>query len=206
MKKITKKIAKNSYLKEILAIVVVGVLAVSLVAQASGASLLDRIANGVSQLVFGELKASGSLEAGELSFGAFPGPDINSPFLSVNGVETHYRSRGLNNSSTIICSLKSPSATSTLVFASLQIHTATSTELSIEVAKAANDTATSTLLRQAHTLSAGTQATLIASTTPSVFEPNYYINWKYSDTYNPACSSGSCNTIKGKCKAEFIVN
>lgn len=62
--------------------------------------------------------------------GAFPSPDILNPYLSVNGVTTFYEKASFNTASSSLCSLLSPTATSTLNFTG-QVTTGTTTALYI---------------------------------------------------------------------------
>src|SRR3990167_6033789 len=80
----------------------------------------------------------------EPQYGAFPGPDVNSPYLAVNGVETYYYSSRLNQASTTICSFKTPAATSTLQNASVKITTGTTTAIALELGKSTLFDATTT--------------------------------------------------------------
>lgn len=148
--------------------------------------------------------------------GALSGPDISSPYLNVNGVTKQYRSIALNQASTTICSLRSPAATSTLVFGSVKILTPTTTTISLEIAKSTVPDATTT--RLAYDLSVAGQTTMVVAvgtstdaTAPSnvvytifqddlIFAPNTYLNVKYGSTL------GITNTLVGSCKAEFIEN
>jgi len=82
---------------------------------------------------------------GKDGFGAVSGPKVDFPFWEVNGVAHHYYSSGLNQASTTVCSFRSPrSATSTLLFASLQLTTGTTTDTFWEFGKDASFAATTT--------------------------------------------------------------
>src|SRR3990167_10631967 len=52
--------------------------------------------------------------------GAFPGPDINSDYLSFNGVKHWYYSSKLRTATTTVCSFKSPAATTTVSMAGIR--------------------------------------------------------------------------------------
>lgn len=141
------------------------------------------------------------------TFAAFPGPELDSPFLSVNGLRTHYYSSGLSQTSTTVCSFRTPAATSTLVHASLQIRTGTTTDLFWEIGKATTGTATTTSLGVF--TNAGIEMTMLASTTVisdlansrTVFAPRDFLNFKYGTV---GSESGSTNVLVGSCRAEFI--
>lgn len=155
--------------------------------------------------------------------GSVVGPTLLSPFWTVNNVETRYFSSGLSQASTTVCMFKTPTATSTLVKSSVKIVGATSTVLSVEIGKSANQSATTTRLAYVSTLAASSQLTLntfVASTT-AAFDANAdgYTSAQY--TANPrdivfapntwwvakiGGGNGSLNVLTGSCKAEFRVN
>lgn len=139
--------------------------------------------------------------------GSVAGPDSTYEYYSVNGVAEYKYSTPLNNASTTICSIKSPMATSTLLFASLNISTGTSTVLQIDMGHAVgNNTATTTALGTKFDLATTKLATIIATTTnPAavVFGPGEYFNVRFSPG---SAITNTVNSLKGACKAEFIVN
>lgn len=149
--------------------------------------------------------------------GAISGPDIFTPYLNFNGVVHEYRSLAFNEGTTTLCSIKSPSATSTLESASVAVTTATTSAIAIEMAKATTFNATTTRISYVENPASGTPVltAFVASTTGKygaigqyhtadeqdlVFKPNTYLNVKYG--------SGAVGThgLRGSCKAEFIVN
>jgi len=146
-------------------------------------------------------------------FGASPGPESTSPYNIFNGVEHRYFSQNFSNASTTLCSFRTPAATSTLIFGSAQITTGTSTATVWEFGKSTLMDATTTILGYAE-LASLVKATLLASSTQGslatkdnsdpvfVFAPNNYFNVKFGG------GSGllTANSLKGTCKAEFIVN
>ena len=144
-------------------------------------------------------------------FGATPGTTISGSSLSVGGVETFYGSVGINSASTTICSLKSPSATSTLRFASVAITTATGTAIVIDMAKDVTFNSTTTKLALMYSAAASERLTNYASTTSStlgftnfIFGPNYYFNVKYGSSNGETVVAN--NGLAGTCKAEWTVN
>src|SRR3990167_70957 len=62
--------------------------------------------------------------------GALTGPDIPYTYFSFGGVRRFAGNQSLNQSSTTICSIQSPAATSTLINGSVKITTGTTTTLS----------------------------------------------------------------------------
>ena len=136
--------------------------------------------------------------------GAVSGPDIFSPYLSVNGVETYSYSSLFNKASSTICAFRTPAATTTLMAGSVKVSSGLNSALFFEIGKSTVMDATTTSLG---TYAAGseTKFTMIASTTAvdnvddaRIFAPSNYIVFKTSST-TPAQLTGSC-------KAEFLVN
>lgn len=145
--------------------------------------------------------------------GAVSSPDIMSPYFSFGGVRQWAAHKdSLNQASTTICSLQSPAATSTLLFADVKITTGTTTAVVLEMAKATTYAATTTRITYAP-LGSGALITLnafVASTTGAygslgqqhtadetdlIFAPNTYLNVKYGNTL------GSLNVFVGSCNA-----
>lgn len=137
--------------------------------------------------------------------GALTGPDISSTYLSVNGVRHEYRRQALNTATTTPCAIVTPAATSSLIFASLQIDTASSTATVWTAAKATTAFATTTQLDQ-FSVGSGAFASLRvnASTTNSelarTFDPNTYIVWGLAGI-GP---SYDATKLTGYCQAEFV--
>ena len=146
---------------------------------------------------------------GTPKYGALPGPDIPFPYISVGNVEQRYASISFNTASTTICSVKSPVSTSTLVFGSVQVTTASTTALLFEIGKSTVIDATTTSLGT-HALGASAKMTMLASTTPNtagidkswVFSPSTYFNVKYGKGIGTVVNNG----LAGTCKVKWIVN
>src|SRR3990167_2754749 len=167
--------------------------------------------NALSLLVAGLalLASLGALalkpEAPKPPLGAIPGSSLEGPEFSVAGVTLFSKSDSLNRSSTSLCALRSPSATSTLRFGSVTLTTGTTTGIAIELGKGNQFDATTTSLGYA-VLASLQRATLTASTTSSgvdltnVFSPNQYLVAKYGGAL------GTQNVLVGSCKAEWLVN
>lgn len=146
--------------------------------------------------------------------GSITGPDITSDYLSVNAVKTDYRSVVMKTGTTTSCIIRAPrDATSTLIFASASIGTATTTATTWTFAKNTTGGSATTTLISAVPLSGASEGTLLASTTPSttsagpiadpafVFAPgNYLVVANQGLAYN---AEGTIN-FGGVCKAEFI--
>jgi hypothetical protein len=145
-----------------------------------------------------------------VTVGAMPGNELQGPCFKVNGVETCYARVDGRTASTTLCSIKAPSATSTLVNASVEIISSSSTAGLITIAKAAStsNNATTTLLGSQYLLTVDTRDTIHASTTAAqlsaeaeIFGPNTYLNVGIQH------GGGLLNTQKAICEAEFrLVN
>lgn len=137
-------------------------------------------------------------------FGAVSGPDINSPYLNVNGVTEWYYSSSPKTASSSICAFKTPAATSTLQFASLKVTGGLTGALYFEIGKSTVMDATTTSLGT-YAAGSGTKFTMVASTTAVdnvdenwMFAPSNWLVFKTSST-SPA-------QITGSCKAVFLEN
>jgi hypothetical protein len=134
--------------------------------------------------------------------GAVSGPDIQSDYLTVNGVETWYFSQRFGTASTTRCAIRSPlTGTSTLSYNGV-VKAATTTDYTITMAKSATAFATTTLIRELVVTEAGqitlptasTTVTLLADTNRT-FKPG---EWLVISTAGPTASafdSGVCTAI-----------
>lgn len=139
------------------------------------------------------------------SLGSVVSADLYSDYFNINGVKKYYFSSRFNNASTTLCSFKTPGATTTLEWASLQINTATSTAIIVDIGKGAIYNATTTLFGTSYIVGAGEQATIVASTSPAAgakttIAPSQWINFKFGG------SIGTTNALAGSCKATLEVN
>lgn len=81
----------------------------------------------------------------------------------------------LTQATTTVCAIQSPAATSTLALGSgVRFSVSSTTATTITLAKSANAFATTTQIGTNFAISANAQATIIASTTGMIFEPNYW--------------------------------
>lgn len=144
-------------------------------------------------------------------------------FQSINGLRTEYRSQAFGVGTTTPCVFRAPTdATSTLVYASLNISNASSTATTWTVGKDIATTltsdgvfATTTVISGPFTLGSGAQGTLVASTTPVnggtipvvdsnvTFAPGEFLVWGVSGLTYTALSSSE---MGGVCKAVFRVD
>lgn len=134
--------------------------------------------------------------------------------ISVSGVSETWLSSAISNASTTICSFTSPAATSTLAFASVNIGTASTTVMYVDIAKGLASMATSTQFGDTYRTTASIPAVITASTTSAlgenlVFMPSTKLVVKYSTATAVYCNPNgltTCNSLVGTCKAKFITN
>ncbi len=138
----------------------------------------------VLALILSGVALSQSKVVQNITAGSVSSPDISSPYFSYGDVR-HWagKTSSLNQATTTVCAIQSPSATSTLEFASVRFSVSSTTASTVTIAKATTPYATTTLL-VAGALAANAQGTLVASSTPSggasvdgtyVFSPNTYV-------------------------------
>lgn len=118
------------------------------------------------------------LPSAGVSLGALSGPDISSPYLGVNGLNTWYAHPNLTGGTTTPCIIQSPNATTTFDTLSLQITVASSTQTVWRLATSTNPNATTSTIAT-FTLPSGSQGSFVVfgSSTSSIIPPNTYIAW-----------------------------
>lgn len=87
------------------------------------------------------------------SVGAVVGPDLFLPYLNINGVNRQYSRVPFSQGTTTVCSIQSPSATSTLVSAKITLTEATTTNVFVNWGRGDDfeDFGTTTLVNRAAT-------------------------------------------------------
>jgi hypothetical protein len=121
-------------------------------------------------------------------------PEISSPYLKINDVMRWFQALPLgNNTSSTICSIKSPSATSSLIHSGIGFVSGATTG-TFGAYKSATISATTTFLYGGN-LTTGTQSVFNATTTSDswVFEPDTYLVFDMTAGFAPT----------GTCQAEF---
>ena len=111
--------------------------------------------------------------------GAVVGPNLYNPFWNVNDVFLYPMSKTMTKSTTTICAFKSPNATSTLMIASANFSTGSTTNATVSIAKSSTAFATTTNIGTLK-LAANEKGTWVggyASSSMSnlVFEPGKYL-------------------------------
>lgn len=170
-----------------LAMVVIGIIAIVAFAKTSPIPLPQQVQNIV---------------------GSQTGPDNTFECTSQNGYQTCKTRIQASKATTTVCSIKSPSATSTLRFASFQTGFASSSGLLIEMGVGANTNATTTLLARSQ-LAASGKVTLVATSTAlnttlvdGVVGPNKYVN---VNIWGVGGATSATQPI-ATCMAQFDVN
>lgn len=111
-------------------------------------------------------------------FGAFPGPEITEPAISINGLRTFAFKTSPRAATTTLCSFRAPAATTTISHAAFKVS-ATTTAMRLIIANATTPNATSTRLAAGYT-TAGNRGAILATTTidASIIEPSSYVNYQ----------------------------
>lgn len=133
---------------------------------------------------------------GDQNFGASAGPERSGPCESINGVMTCYTRQAVNVASTTLCSIKSPSSTSTLTYASLATFNSTSSAIIITIARSNDSNSTSTQIGQNYNVAADLRAVVQGSTTPAsqtLFAPNTFMNIAAKGGNGTFTLGGFCN-------------
>lgn len=143
-------------------------------------------------------------ESGQV-LGSFPGADLDSVYIGVNGVKVFNFQQGFNKASSTLCAIQSPEATSTLISAAGELFTSTSTTaISIDINKnVVYSGATSSLVSFGSSyFVAGTKGVIVASTTNgTIFSPR---TWLVFTGAFAESSFVSANSLGGSCRARFM--
>ena len=169
--------------------------------------------NGLSGTLSALQGLLANLEEQKLS--AVTGPDLNSPWMKLGGTTLWARNTSFASATTTVCSITSPAATSTLLMATAQIKTATTSALVLEIGRSLAPDATTTRLSLLNvaankhaTLTAGTVATSTQAgpseqihTTDSqalVFPPSSRLNVKIGGL------NGATHGVVGSCNGVWV--
>ncbi len=164
-----------------------------------------------------------------VTLGSVPGDSLNGPCFTIGGVKTCYGNQAISQATSTLCSIISPSGTSTLMLSNLQIKTATSSAvvafLSTSTTKYLPNVqaaATTTVLASAivaasaapllsyfptATLNGGS-ATLGVNATSTALSiqlaPNTYVIWGAHGGGIVEGNVPSGSVFAGSCTAEFV--
>ena len=129
--------------------------------------------------------------------GAVSGPDISSPYLSVNGILSFYHRSGMATGTTTPCAFQSPNATSTLTSAVARFNVSSTTATTVTFGRATNSGATTTWLHNG-SLAANAQGTFLvpkATTTNQIFSPKEWLVVGMSGGNGTHDPSGACQAV-----------
>lgn len=141
--------------------------------------------------------------------GSVTGPDLYSPYQGVNDVKTYTIRQRMLAATTTPCSIKAPTASTTLMWWGYQIYSGTSTAATAVLATSTTPYATTTALTANWGISASApdmgmyiSSTTAASLRSRIFRGVEYLNLGLSG----AAGSGTTNgfTYGGYCSAQFI--
>lgn len=135
--------------------------------------------------------------------GSVASPDIMSPYFSFGGTRVwSAHNETLKTSTTTVCALQSPAATSTLISASINFKYSSTTASTVTIAKGATAYATTTSFGD-YDIAAGKSATAIASTTSTVaivdpmqvFAPSQWVVFGMAGGVGNFSPTGSCQAV-----------
>lgn len=139
--------------------------------------------------------------------GAVSGPDINGPYISVNGVATWSERQAMKQATSTLCAFKSPSASSTLEFLSASFSTTAGYVTAYAWGNDATAFSTTTIVVAPYGFASGAKGEIVASTTKvtafiqnGVVSPNTFINLKLSTS---TAGASSLYAPVGVCQVEF---
>lgn len=144
-----------------------------------------------------------------VKLGGVSGPDTYFSYVANNNLQEYGETKGFTTATTTVCAIKSPAATSTLVFAGVNFTVSSSTASLVTLAKATTAYATSTALNTL-TLAANAQGAQIATSSTAtvgvvgnnIFSPNTYFVVGMQDT-TPQAGAGTFSPV-GSCSARFL--
>lgn len=141
----------------------------------------------------------------DVKLGAVASPDLPTPWFSFGGVSQWAgRMESLTQGSSTVCAIQAPSSTSTLAHGSIKFSLASTSAVSLDLAKGTTQYATTTKIGTTYYIGASAQATIVASSTGSVagdgtiFGPN---EWFVVRLNQWSASSGAGNAPVGVCNA-----
>ncbi len=142
--------------------------------------------------------------------GATPGSDFQSP-ITIGGLPVYAARIPMRTATTTVCAFKSPSATSTLVYAAANFSVSSSTATTWTWGRAANAFATTTVLSSDMIIAGAAKGVIYASTTPAnnlndsktVFGPGTFLVLSEIGGIT-AADPGTGFVPAGTCNAEFV--
>jgi hypothetical protein len=134
-----------------------------------------------------------------VSLGGVASPDIMSPYFSFGGVKLWAAKQEMGQATTTICAMQSPSATSTLLNATLAFEVASTTASKVTIAKATTAFATTTAVGDQINIAASAQKFIVASSTQTadnmVFAPGTWLVVGMQGGVGTMSPVGTCEAI-----------
>jgi hypothetical protein len=134
--------------------------------------------------------------------GAVASPDVNGPYLSVNGVASFYDRATMKQATSTLCSFRSPAATSSLFSFSADFTFLPTYATVYALGNDPTAFSTTTIITAPGSMSyaANVQATSFASSSNVIIPPSTFVNLKLSTT-----TAGASATFApvGTCQVEF---
>lgn len=131
--------------------------------------------------------------------GSVSSPDISSPYISVNNLQTWGGSFPIVQNSSTTCQYLTPAATTTLTVFNYRFGLASTSAVIVEMGKSAAPNATTTLFGTTFNIAGGAQATVEASSTAGgagdlmVLAPSTYLVVKLGGGGVGSVPTGSCD-------------
>ena len=142
------------------------------------------------------------------SIGVSAGPIDQNNYHCWGGVCEYWAATSLKTATTTPCAFLSPSATSTLISATVRLDTSSTTATLWDVARASTQYATTTSISAAYLVAASGQAYIQASTTGpnAVIPPSTYIVVGARQGITAGDSAGTGFVPAGQCAVKFITS
>lgn len=183
---------------------------------AVGAVLLALVALGVAYFRPVPEQVVKITEVVREPLGAVSGPDISSPYLTVNGQRRWFFRDGFKLGTSTPCAFQSPGATSSLVFFGMNQTTATSVAVTWTVATSTHSNGTTSRLYEktwaannlfsiaqtGSTTAAGQQSLVLGPTDWVVYQGR--VSQAGESGGGAALSTTSLNPLRGTCTAEMV--
>lgn len=131
--------------------------------------------------------------------GSVSSPDISSPYISVNNLQTWGGSFPMVQNSSTTCQYLTPPATTTLTVFNYRFGLASTTASIVEMGKSSGPNATTTLFGTTFNIAGGAQATVEASSTSGsagdqmILAPSTYLAVKLGGGALGSIPTGSCD-------------
>lgn len=132
-------------------------------------------------------------------FGSATSPDISSPYLAVNGLQTWSANVQMVQGASTTCQFQTPPATTTLTVFNYRFGFASTSAVVVDMGKSTGPNATTTLYGTTYGIGAGNQATVEASSTTGsagdamILAPSTWLAVKMGGGALGSLPTGSCD-------------